>query len=94
MIRLNNIHLGKVNAAGVGNADVGLTFGRYNDPDTGFHLVTTPEGKTLRIAVLVDDDAKRIKVSASLRRPEAKKNLDFVDIIIALGMGRGGNKVQ
>lgn len=61
------------------------------DPETGFHLVKTPEGKILRIADLVDDDAaKRNKVSASLKRPEAKQNRDFVDIIIALGMAKEG----
>lgn len=60
------------------------------DPETGFHLVKTPEGKTLRIADLVDDDAKRNKVSAALRSPKAKKNRDYVDIIIALGMAKEG----
>src|SRR5690606_23901939 len=60
------------------------------DPDTGFHLVNLPDGKTLRIADLVDDASKRHKVSAALKRPEAKKNRDFVDIIIALGMAKEG----
>lgn len=61
------------------------------DPETGFHLIQTPAGKTLRIADLVDDDAsRRNKVSASLKRPEAKQNRDFVDIIIALGMAKEG----
>ena len=60
------------------------------DPDTGFHLVKTLEGKILRIADLVDDDVKRIKVQAALRSPEAKKNRDYVDIIIALGMAKEG----
>ncbi len=60
------------------------------DPETGFHLVKTPEGKTLRIADLVDDDARRSKVQAALRSPEAKKNRDYVDIIIALGMAKEG----
>ncbi|MBL4803586.1 MAG: DEAD/DEAH box helicase [Alphaproteobacteria bacterium] len=61
------------------------------DPDTGFHLVKTAEGKTLRIADLVEDDAgKRNKVSAALKMPEAKKNRDHVDIIIALGMAKEG----
>lgn len=60
------------------------------DPKTGFHLVKTSEGKTLKIADLVDDDAKRNKVSAALRSPEAKKNRDYVDIIIALGMAKEG----
>lgn len=61
------------------------------DPDTGFHLVKTQEGKTLRIADLVDDDAtKRNKVSAALKLPGAKKDRDHVDIIIALGMAKEG----
>ena len=59
--------------------------------DTGFHLVKTADGKTLRIADLVDDDpAKRDKVSASLKRAEEKDNRDHVDIIIALGMAKEG----
>lgn len=61
------------------------------DPITGFHLVKTSEGKILRIADLVDaDPAKRNKVSAALRLPEVKRNRDFVDIIIALGMAKEG----
>lgn len=61
------------------------------DPITGFHLVKTKEGKTLKIADLVDDDvAKRNKVAASLKLPEAKKNRDHVDVIIALGMAKEG----
>ena len=61
------------------------------DPETGFHLVKTLEGNTLRIADLVDDDAtKRNKVSAALKLPEAKKNRDYIDIIIALGMAKEG----
>jgi superfamily II DNA or RNA helicase len=61
------------------------------DPGTGFHLVKTPEGKILRIADLVDDDAtKRNKVSAALKLPEAKNNRDHVDVIIALGMAKEG----
>jgi superfamily II DNA or RNA helicase len=61
------------------------------DPDTGFHLVNTPEGKVLKIADLVDDEpSKRDKVSAALKRPEEKDNRDFVDIIIALGMAKEG----
>jgi len=60
------------------------------DPDTGFHLVREPGGKLLRIADLVDDDAKRDKVAASLKRPETNGDRDFVDIIIALGMAKEG----
>jgi len=47
------------------------------DPQTGFHLVKTSGGKTLRIADLVDDDAaKRNKVSAALKLSEVKYNRD------------------
>ena len=61
------------------------------DEDTGFHLVETADGRTLRIADLVDDDpSKRDKVSASLKRPGEKDNRDFVDIIVALGMAKEG----
>jgi len=61
------------------------------DEDTGFHLIQTADGKTLRIADLVDDEpARRDKVSASLKRPQEKDNRDHVDIIIALGMAKEG----
>ena len=61
------------------------------DPDTGFHLVLTASGGTIKVADLVDDDAaKRDKVVASLKSPEARTNRDFVDIIIALGMAKEG----
>lgn len=61
------------------------------DPETGFHLVKTTTGKVIRIADLVDDDpTKRNLVAAALRSPEAKKNRDYVDIIIALGMAKEG----
>ncbi len=61
------------------------------DPDTGFQLVKTTAGKSLKIADLVDDDpVKREKVSSSLKRPHEKSNRDFVDIIIALGMAKEG----
>jgi superfamily II DNA or RNA helicase len=62
-----------------------------SDPDTGFQLVKAANGRVLKIADLVDDDSnKRYKVSAALRRPEAKDDRDFVDIIIALGMAKEG----
>jgi len=61
------------------------------DPVTGFQLVKTPEGRILRIADLVDDDAaKRDRVSAALKDPAQKNNRDHVDIIIALGMAKEG----
>lgn len=61
------------------------------DPATGFQLVRTPEGRTLRIADLVDDDpGKRDRVSAALKDPTQKNYRDHVDIIIALGMAKEG----
>ncbi|WFU52339.1 DEAD/DEAH box helicase [Bradyrhizobium pachyrhizi] len=61
------------------------------DPVTGFQLIKTPDGRILKIADLVDDDAaKRDKVSAALKDPAQKNNRDHVDIIIALGMAKEG----
>ena len=61
------------------------------DAKTGFHLVKTASGKTLRIADLVEDDtAKRDKVSTALKDPTQKDIRDHVDIIIALGMAKEG----
>jgi len=61
------------------------------EESTGFHLVKTKTGKTIKIADLVDDDAsKRPLVQAALRMPEIKSNRDHVDIIIALGMAKEG----
>jgi superfamily II DNA or RNA helicase len=62
-----------------------------SDPLTGFQLVKTPEGRTLRIADLVDDDPnKRDRVAAALKDSTQKNNRDYVDIIIALGMAKEG----
>ncbi|WP_299163563.1 DEAD/DEAH box helicase [Accumulibacter sp.] len=61
------------------------------DPVTGFQLVKRPDGRVLRIADLVDDDAtRRDRVSAALKDPAQKNNRDYVDIIIALGMAKEG----
>ena len=61
------------------------------DPATGFQLVKRADGRVLRIADLVDDDAaKRDKVSAALKDPAQTNNRDHVDIIIALGMAKEG----
>ncbi|MCC6805807.1 MAG: DEAD/DEAH box helicase [Deltaproteobacteria bacterium] len=58
---------------------------------TGFQLVKRPDGRVLRIADLVDDDAtKRERVSVALKEPAQKNNRDYVDIIIALGMAKEG----
>ncbi len=61
------------------------------DPTTGFQLVKTPEGRVLKIADLVDDEAvKRDKVSSAMKDPAQKNNRDHVDFIIALGMAKEG----
>jgi superfamily II DNA or RNA helicase len=61
------------------------------DAVTGFQLVKRPDGRVLRIADLVDDDAgKRDRVSAALRELAQKTDRDYVDIIIALGMAKEG----
>lgn len=61
------------------------------DPESGFQLVKTQDGRVLRIADLVDDDpAKRDKVSAALKDAAQKNNREHVDIIIALGMAKEG----
>jgi superfamily II DNA or RNA helicase len=59
------------------------------DKDTGFQLVKTPEGRTLRIADLVDPENQAL-IQASLRSPKIKADRDYVDIIIALGMAKEG----
>ncbi len=61
------------------------------EPETGFQLVKTTDGKILKIADLVDDDpTKRDKVATALKDPAHKNNRDRVDIIIALGMAKEG----
>ena len=61
------------------------------DPVTGFQLVRASDGRILKIADLVDDDAaKRDQVIGALRDPAQKDNRDHVDIIIALGMAKEG----
>ncbi len=62
------------------------------DPDTGFHLIQTQVGRTLKVADLVDDSdlATRSRVLAALKDPVQKNNRDHVDIIIALGMAKEG----
>jgi len=61
------------------------------DPETGFQLVKTSDGRLLKIADLVDDDQiKRDRVSSALKDPAQKNNRDHVDIIIALGMAKEG----
>lgn len=62
------------------------------DPNTGFHLIKAADGRTLKVADLVDDSdtARRSKVLSALKDPAQKDNRDNVDIIIALGMAKEG----
>ena len=62
------------------------------DDATGFHLIQTTAGRTLKVADLVDDSdpAKRSKVLTALKDPKQKNNRDHVDMIIALGMAKEG----
>ncbi|MEQ8289941.1 MAG: DEAD/DEAH box helicase [Gammaproteobacteria bacterium] len=62
-----------------------------NDPETGFQLVETQEGKLLKIADLVEDDpGKRDKVISALKSKITNDDRNFVDMIIALGMAKEG----
>ena len=61
------------------------------DDATGFQLVKQANGRVLRIADLVDDEAgKRDKVVSALKDPAHKHNREHVDMIIALGMAKEG----
>jgi hypothetical protein len=62
------------------------------DPVTGFHLIELPDGRTIKIADLVDDSdqIKRGKVLTALKDPVHRADRDHVDIIIALGMAKEG----
>jgi superfamily II DNA or RNA helicase len=61
------------------------------DEATGFQLIETAEGRTIKVADLVDDEpSKRDRVTMALKSPDARTNRDHVDIIIALGMAKEG----
>lgn len=62
------------------------------DETTGFHMVLAQDGRTLRVADLVDDadPARRSRVLSALKDPAQKNNRDNVDVIIALGMAKEG----
>lgn len=59
---------------------------------TGFHMVELPDGRTIKLADLVEDgdSAKRSKVLSALKDPANRGNRDHVDVIIALGMAKEG----
>lgn len=62
------------------------------DAATGFHLIEAKDGRTLKVADLVDDSdmARRSRVLGALKDPAQKYNRDHVDVIIALGMAKEG----
>jgi hypothetical protein len=62
------------------------------DEATGFHRLTAADGRTLKVADLVDDTdaARRARVLGALKDPAHKNNRDHVDVIIALGMAKEG----
>ena len=62
------------------------------DATTGFHLIDTPDGRTLKVADLVDDSdqTQRTNVLSALKDPAHKNDRNHVDIIIALGMAKEG----
>ncbi|MFI8744188.1 DEAD/DEAH box helicase [Pseudomonas sp. NPDC077186] len=62
------------------------------DSVTGFHLIKAKDGRTLKVADLVDDSdpGKRSTVLGALKDPAQKNNRDNVDVIIALGMAKEG----
>ena len=60
----------------------------FQDPESGLHHIRRSDGAILKVANLVDDNAKeREKVVRTLR---AVKSRDDVHIIIALGMAKEG----
>ena len=62
------------------------------DETTGFHLIGAKDGRSLKVADLVDDSdaAKRARVLGALKDPAHKHDRGHVDIIIALGMAKEG----
>ena len=62
------------------------------DEATGFHLIEARDGRSLKVADLVDDSdaAQRARVLGALKDPAHKDDRDHVDIIIALGMAKEG----
>ena len=60
---------------------------QYQDEVTGIHYVKNKDGKVLKVADLVTDNANREKVTSYIRRIE---KLEDLDIIIALGMAKEG----
>lgn len=80
---------GKTNEATEVMGALGEWIGK--DDVTGFDLIKCVDGHILKVADLVDDGPDRHdKVLAALKSPDAKKDRDHVDVIIALGMAKEG----
>jgi superfamily II DNA or RNA helicase len=62
------------------------------DEATGFHRLTAADGRTLKVADLVDDTdpARRARVLGALKDPAHKNDREHVDVIVALGMAKEG----
>lgn len=63
---------------------------QHRDPDTGFQILKTQDGRILKVADLVNDGPEREQVTNSLKDNNMKVDRDHVDIIIALGMAKEG----
>ena len=63
---------------------------QHRDPDTGFQILKTQDGRILKVADLVNDGPEREQVANSLKDNNMKVDRDHVDIIIALGMAKEG----
>lgn len=63
---------------------------QHRDPDTGFQILKTQDGRILKVADLVNDGPEREQVASSLKDNNMKVDRDHVDIIIALGMAKEG----
>ena len=74
--------------------EIMFALGKWQGKDavTGFHLIHAKDGRTLKVADLVDDSdlALRSRVLTALKDPAQKNNRDHVDVIIALGMAKEG----
>ena len=90
------IHIPSVNqraATGLGKyqetADIMKVVGTldHKDYNTGIYYITTDDGRTLKVADLVEDEQKERKVQGYLQNI---KRADDVDIIIALGTAKEG----
>jgi hypothetical protein len=61
---------------------------KSTDPETGVVTVTTPSGKDLKVADLVNDNPEdRFRITNFLRQMNSK---DELDVLIALGMAKEG----